>query len=301
VEGSKHNLDQLILGTAQLGMPYGIANKTGRPNQKNATQIIETAWSSGIKTFDTAQGYGNSEEVLGRAFHDLSISGDLKVISKLHPKLNHQNRDELVRSLENSLTLMGVSQLYGLLLHSEELLALWEGSLVEFAESAIKKRLVKKFGVSVYSPEAALQATEIPGIGIIQLPTNILDRRFVDAGVFELAKKKGIEVHIRSAFLQGLILLQVDEIPASLKKVTGALSHLDELCKGYSITRQQLALTYLKQEFPEAKLVFGAETAKQVTGNIDCWQKKNIVIPPEAWKQLEGLDQEILNPSLWKL
>ena len=75
----------LIIGTVQLGQAYGIANTTGQPEQQEANSIVRTAWDAGIMLFDTAQGYGNSESVLGATLRHCNATDAARIITKLAP------------------------------------------------------------------------------------------------------------------------------------------------------------------------------------------------------------------------
>ena len=107
----KEVADRLALGTAQLGMPYGIANRTGKPDLAAARSIVDTAWDAGIRYFDTAQAYGDSESVLGQALENR----DAAIITKLPPKL-----ENVSQHLRESLRRLGRATIWGVLLHREE-------------------------------------------------------------------------------------------------------------------------------------------------------------------------------------
>ena len=186
----------LVLGTAQFGSNYGIANagKTGRPDQIAVDAIVQDAWGNGIREFDTAQGYGKSEQALGEALSKLGVSTDALIISKFDPALDHLDRGVLSNALDESLSRLGVTSLYGMMLHREELLSLWDKGLSRILHDFVLSGRVKYIGVSVYSPGRAIQALNTEGIDIVQLPTNILDRRFEIAGVFQLAEKKNKKI-----------------------------------------------------------------------------------------------------------
>ena len=111
---------RLVLGTAQLGMPYGIANSTGQPDFETAVAIIKTAWECGIREFDTAQAYGESEAVLGRALSSLGIANDVRIITKLDPKLDPHQGQDIKRAVDRSLERLQLPCLFGLMLHREE-------------------------------------------------------------------------------------------------------------------------------------------------------------------------------------
>jgi spore coat polysaccharide biosynthesis protein SpsF len=67
-------------------MQYGIANVRGKPTEGEALEIVNAAWTHGMRFFDTAQAYGDSKKVLGRAFRSLGFADQVKVVSKLSPE-----------------------------------------------------------------------------------------------------------------------------------------------------------------------------------------------------------------------
>ena len=291
---------RLVLGTAQLGLPYGIANKTGRPNQAVATAIIRETWNQGIREFDTAQAYGDSEEVLGKALAELGLSQKVKIISKFDPNLDHLNASALSRALDKSLQRLGVRNLYGIMLHREEMLSLWDKGLGKILQAFVLSGRVEKIGISVYSPEKAIQALNTEGIDIVQLPTNILDRRFENAGVFKLADEKRKTIYIRSVFLQGLILMNPEGIPEKMHFARPVIEKIESLSNDFGLSRQEIALGYIKSEMPNAHVIFGAETPSQVRENMTAWQKET---PKSLGNKVRTIfatvDEQILNPVLW--
>lgn len=290
----------LVLGTAQLGFPYGVANKAGRPDRATATAIVREAWENGIEEFDTAQVYGDSESTLGKALGELGLSQKVKIISKFDPNADHLNAQAISRSLDQSLQRLGIQSLYGIMLHREELLPIWHQGLSEILHDLILSRKVEKIGVSVYSPDNGIQALNTAGIDMIQLPTNILDRRFESAGVFQLADQKKKQIYIRSVFLQGLLLIDPEEIPANMAFARPVLKKLESLSSDLGLTKQEIALGYLKSEMPNAHIIFGAETQNQVKENVITWQKK---VPESLVNQIKAffpdVGEHILNPVLW--
>ena len=290
----------LVLGTAQLGLSYGIANKTGVPKQAMATAIIHEAWENGIEEFDTAQAYGNSEIVLGKALAELGLSQKAKIISKFDPNLDHLSAPAMSRSLDQSLQRLGIQRLYGIMLHREELLSFWHKGLSEILHDLVLSRKVEKIGVSVYSPDNAIQALNTEGVDMVQLPTNILDRRFENAGVFQLADQNKKQIYIRSIFLQGLLLMNPEEIPANMVFTRPLLEKLESLSKYLGISHQEMALCYIKKNIPNAKVIFGADIPSHVKDNCACWRKNS---PPSLIPLVRDLfaqiDERVLNPALW--
>ncbi len=290
----------LLLGTAQLGMPYGIANKDGQPDQQRVNDLIREAWERGIRQFDTAQGYGVSEEVLGKAFHQLGYSEEALVITKFDPSVDHLDAKAMSRALDKSLQRLRVPALFGMMLHREDMLGLWDNGLGKILMGFVAMGKVKHTGVSLYSPDKALDALDIEDIDMVQIPVNILDRRFEKAGVFELADEKKKRLYLRSVFLQGLILMSGEEIPERMKFTRPVIEQIGALADQMGLRRDELALGYLRQKMPRAYVIFGAESPKQVRRTIECWEKKiqqDIVTSVEH--EFVNVDQAIVRPDLW--
>lgn len=296
-----HDHSRLVLGTAQLGMPYGIANKSGQPDGRLATAIVEAAWKGGIQQFDTAQGYGDSESVLGQALHDLCISDQAKVISKLDPSLDYTDSEAVEQSIYGSLNNLRISCLHGLMLHREEIIDHFNEGIIDTLNKLVKKGLISNIGISVYSPDRAIQAMKYEAIKLIQLPANILDHRFLKSGVFDYAEERKTIIYIRSIFLQGLILLNAPELPEKMKFAQSILNDLEVFCRKNSLDRKALAISYIKCKYPNSNVLFGAETAQQVKDNILDW---DFNIDDELMCMIEerysNVDENIISPVLWK-
>lgn len=290
----------LVLGTVQFGFHYGVANKIGQPDQMAVTEIIRTAWDQGVREFDTAQDYGASEEVLGFAFTQLGIAKEAKVISKINPDIDHNDLGAMSDALDGSLRKLGVPCLEGLMLHQEGMLSQWHEGLGDILKGFVASGKVKRIGISVYSPAKALEAIHVDGMDLIQVPSNILDRRFEKHGIFELACQKKKQIYIRSVFLQGLILMDIEDLPASMSSGRPVLEKINILSSELGLTRQELALGYLKARMPQAKLIIGVDTAHQVMANVMAWRndfpEKHQTRVAETF---DLVDEKILNPALW--
>jgi aryl-alcohol dehydrogenase-like predicted oxidoreductase len=289
----------LALGTAQLGMKYGVANQIGYLNSEQALELIHTAWMHGISKFDTAQAYGKSEEVLGACLRQLDIKNP-KIYSKYSPNVDHTDANLLSKLLDSSLEILGVETLAGLTLHREELLSLWNKSLGGILNGFKQDGRIQSIGISVYSTDLAIEALKKKDIDYIQIPTNVLDRRFEVARIAEIAAENGKHIQIRSIFLQGLILMDRARIPDGLGAVVPYLDMIDRLCKEYEISRIQLSIAYIRESFPNATLVLGAERVSQIEQNIDNY-KLDIAehIVHEVKTRFNNVPELLLNPSKW--
>jgi aryl-alcohol dehydrogenase-like predicted oxidoreductase len=297
---NKTDEERLVLGTAQLGMRYGIANKLGQPDLRAAEAIVEAAWEGNVREFDTAQSYGVSEKVLGSVLRRLGIGEQARIISKLNPELDHLTPSTLRAALERSLENLGISELYGIMLHREELLELWDKGLGEIFSNCVAAGLAENIGVSIYSPQKALDALEIQGVNIIQIPSNILDRRFERAGIFQAAERKSKQIYTRSVFLQGLLLMDPDDLPSSMGFACQTLRTFASLCEKANVSKPHLALGYVREVYHKAKILFGAETPDQVKTDIKNWGfplSQGII--QEAQEVFQEVEQKILDPSLW--
>lgn len=291
---------QLVLGTAQLGMAYGIANRAGKPDQITANAIVRAAWENHICEFDTAQGYSSSEEVLGIALKAIGAAARANIITKIHPSANLDDRASIRRLLEESATRLGCRKLYGVMLHDEALLDSWEHGLGEMMSEMVDEGITETLGVSIYSPERALQAIEAEKISLIQIPTNILDRRFEDAGVFEAAESKGKTIYVRSVFLQGLILLAASDLPPGMKHAASVINKITELSKWIGLSPMEIAMAFVQTAYPNVKLVIGAETPEQVRQNVsiagNTLGADQISIIKETFRNVAS---DLLNPACW--
>ncbi len=289
--------DRLVLGTVGLGMAYGISNKIGKPDLNSACDIVKTAFDQGITRFDTAQAYGDSEGVLGRVFDKLKVAGKAKVYSKLHPHLDCCNQEAIRRSVEDSLSKIGIEQLEGLLLHHEDQLCFWDKGLGEVLQGLVTQGKAKSIGASFYTPQKALAALDMDTIDMLQVPANILDQRFEDKGVFKKAQERDKKIFVRSIFLQGLLLMPLDRVPELMKHALPFLQKVERMAQVMNMTRHELVLGYAAQQWPNSFVLFGAEDSKQVLDNARAFLPKAVLkFDKNIFK---NVPENILNPDLW--
>lgn len=285
---------KIALGTVQFGLKYGVANTGGRVTEDTAKEILDLAGELGVDTLDTASAYGTSEQVLGRICID-----DFKVISKLPPGIDHLEKPAnwAKRCLDQSLNNLGAQSLYGLLLH-RPLDLLKENGLELFDALVDIKRqgLVEKIGISVYGPDdlGKLAAFDFD---LVQAPMNILDRRLKSSGWLEKLSKNGTEVHIRSAFLQGLLLMPEAQRPDHFNPWRNVLSEYDAWVAGQQITKLQACLGYLNSHPEIDKIVVGVDTPGQLREIASAIRLHTPTVP----ESIQTDDLNLINPGLWKL
>ncbi len=286
---------KLALGTAQFGMQYGVANFTGQPSENEVKEMLRIARLHGINTLDTAVSYGDCEERLGR----IGVS-NWKIISKL-PTLtgNFTNiYDEVRVAVKESLVRLGVERIYGLLLHQPEQLLEKNGSAIFRALEQVKiDGLVHKIGISLYNPSSLDMYLQDFNLEIVQLPFNPFDQRVVLSGWADRLKSLGIELHVRSIFLQGLLLMHQNKRPEKFDRWSSMWNRWDEWLHDMNITSLQACLSFATS-FPQIdRIVIGVENTNQLLEIIEGAQIKTIVVPDE----FKSDDLDLINPSNWRL
>ena len=294
-------LSTLMLGTAQFGLNYGIANKSGQPSYEAVLDILTAAHEGGINCFDTAPTYGTSEEVLGRALAELSLKDKFIAITKVRSMADdfssQQAADEFVEeSLTNSLRRLGLDVLPICLFHAE--------NNFRYVESLLKLRdkgLVRHIGSSVITPPATEKIISSGHAEALQIPTNILDHRFTHAGLLEDAQRHGIAVFVRSVYLQGLALIPEDEIPEDIAAVIPVRRQLQTLAREAGLGMEELAVRYVLSLPGFTCAVVGMETVQQVQHNVSLFSKAPL--EPALVQAIEEivpiLPDNILKPNMW--
>lgn len=275
---------ELILGTVQLGLPYGINNQTGLPSLETSLKILSEAKDGGINSLDTAEAYGRSLEVIKVA----SASGlKFRIFTKVKPETLD------IRSyVEKLLTDLNIQSLEGLSQHAAY--SAYNSEQIRELLQLRSEGIINKLGVSVYTNEEAIQASSMSEIDIVQLPFNLLDGWNQRADALKTLKKKNKIVHIRSVFLQGLFFKQ--EPFAVLKE---PLSHLRKLGDTWPGGLSQMAIDYVKQNIFIDGVLIGAETSEQVRTNCSLWNSNQGVAPCPSFGLLSEEAVKALDPRTW--
>lgn len=286
---------KLALGTAQFGLSYGVANQCGKVPQEVVKQLLKNARNSGINTLDTAIAYGDSEKVLG-----LQNLQGFSVISKL-PKIPSDClniADWVEQQVQTSLSRLGVDSLDALLLHHPiQLLETGGEKLYKTMIDLKGQGLVNRIGVSVYGPDELKDLIDRFYFDIVQAPMNIFDRRMETAGFLSLLKNSGVEVHIRSVFLQGLLLMTEDKIPLYFKPWAELLRAYHNWLHEYNLSPLQACLSYLNQNPDINRIIVGVDNIQQLKEIITANDSAALDIP----YFLQSINEDLINPSRWKL
>jgi len=284
---------RLALGTVQFGLNYGVANKHGQVSFDDAKSILELAKDNGIDTLDTAIVYGDSEQRLG----EIGING-WNVVSKL-PATPDDCGDIyswVVSSVQQSLKRLGQKSIYGLLLHKPEQLYQPGGDRIYLALQKLKKDgLIHKFGASIYSPDELDLLEHNFKLDIIQAPFNIFDRRLTKSGWLAKLHNQGVEIHVRSIFLQGLLLMPSSERPNKFNKWHSLWNIWDTWLKDSDITPLQACTQYVLSFKEIQKVVVGVDNIQQLADIVHASKGELPFIP----ENICCADNDLVNPSRW--
>ncbi len=282
----------MILGTAQLGLNYGISNSTGQPSIDQAREILEIAHFHGVKILDTAFAYGASENVLGEL-----NKNRFEIISKL-PDLSKieftEDYKEISNCLQRTLENTKQKQLHAYLLHTIDNLnfngeSLWR-KLQEFKDQGI----TKKIGYSLYSPEQLDTYFDQYKPDIVQIPMNILDREFQKSGWLKRLKDNGVEIHVRSVFLQGLLLMRYEEQIVKFPQYKNTWDLLKNELSLFEGSSLDYCLGFIKGVEEVDEIVIGANSARELKEIMASQAMFN-----SAPIELASSDEKLIYPSNW--
>ena len=285
-EKNGYKISELTLGTVQLGIPYGINNKSGMPSYDKSANILQTAIDGGIVSFDTAKGYGESEAVLGRFFSHNNAEKTLITKVEFYKETPSEVKDSLFNKVKDSIKVLGVSRLPLLLLHSEAYLDTYGKTLTDALTELKAEGLVQSVGIS-FSDKSKLQKLTNPEIfDSVQIPANMFDNKEILNGSIKTLSDLGIAVYVRSVYLQGLFFMDTSSIPQKIKSAASALDKLHKLASDNNISMAALALSYMRGIDGITSLVLGCETSKQLTESLSLFN-----MPPLAAGVLDRINE----------
>ena len=284
----------IALGSAQFGLSYGVANVAGKVGFSEALKIRDAALAHNVDTVDTAVTYGNSEDALG------SIGVDhFKVVTKL-PSLPENISDIhgwVHAEIKASLKRLKKKMLYGVLIHDPRSLFGDHAHEIVYALEKLKaSSIVSKIGVSVYNPADLEYISKVMNLDLVQAPFNIVDRRLVTSGWLEMLADRGVEVHTRSSFLQGLLLLPRDKIPKKFEIWSALWDSWHQELANNGLDPIEECLGYVLSVSQVNRVVVGVETAAQFEEIMSAVKSNKILTD---WSSLMCDDERLINPSSW--
>jgi len=284
---------KLMIGSAQFGLDYGIACGKRVP-EAEALDILSFAYNNGVCWIDTASSYNVAESVIGKS----SCKEYFNIVTKIYLDAGRIPPEMMEKIILNSLHKLGVKSIYGLVIHDPNDFISDRGKKVFSNLCAFKDRgLVKKIGASVSTPDQAENIIDRFDIDIVQIPNNILDNRFAKKGTIKLLKDRGIEVHARSIFLQGLLLMNPNGIDKYFDNITDRLYEIKKFAEDNTISVRRMAIQHAKDLKEIDRVIVGVDNLiqfKEVLIDFETDQKTE-------FKEFYIDDESILNPSMWRL
>ena len=288
-------MSKIALGTVQFGIDYGVNSVAGQVSSKEVKKIFSYAHSTNIGLLDTAPAYGNSEKILGR----VNVS-NFKVVTKTRHfdslEINNNDVKLLNNDFHHSLKDLKQDSVYGVLVHNaDDLLKPGSEKLFDQLKELKQAEKIVKIGVSVYDHIQLQSILDNFDIDLVQLPFNILDRRMIDNGVLATLRSKGVEVHARSVFLQGLLLMSEQDRPDKFNRWSGLWGIWHEWLNDNQITALEVAIRHAISMPEISKVLVGVDNVDQLKEIVTASSGVLPNIPDEMFTN----DIDLLNPSNW--
>ena len=284
-------MNRIVLGGAQLGLPYGILNGGETLSREEVARILDTAVDHGIDSIDTAIAYGQSESIIGE-----TSQNRFNIISKLPPlPVDISNVSEWVHSqVQGSLSRLKCTSLDALLLHRpQDLIGAQGVELYAAIESLMAEKMIDRFGVSIYSPDDLEGIIGTFDIHVVQAPLNVFDRRIL--GVTNRLSVLNIEVHVRSVFLQGVLIANPKDRPQRFEPWSEHFALFDEWVRSSGVSAMACCMGFALQQPGIAKLVIGTTSAKSLDEIMNSIPNSVLEVPTHLQSSVE----QLIDPRFW--
>jgi aryl-alcohol dehydrogenase-like predicted oxidoreductase len=294
--------DRIVLGTAQWGLVYGIANRTGVPAPAAIARILARARDAGITTLDTARAYGQSEAILGELVGE---DPGWTIVTKI-PPLGLEGADAVAaadatrRAMDASLGALRRVRLDAVLLHDPGDRTVAAGAAWRVLCEGRASGVIGRLGISARNPAEAIRALDAEDVDVVQVAMSLFDSRLVRAHFVERARAAGKHVFIRSVFLQGVAHLSPDALAPHLEPLRPVLAAIARWAQPRHMTPAEACLLYVRDTCP-LPVVLGMETEAQLEANIRTWARSELA-PAELADlaaQVPDLPEAVVDPSKW--
>ena len=289
------NNKKIIIGTAQYGLNYGVSNISGKTDEQEVKKILQYGKKNNLNYLDTSSHYGGAETLLGK----LNIA-NWKVTTKYKTEEILVEKGKILKNLikliEKSKKKLGVNKIYCILLHNPELILTRYGNeLYRSLQKAKSLGLISNFGYSIYNFSSLKKICKKFKPDIIQCPYNIFDRRLVIKDYLNFLKREGIEIHARSVFLQGLLLMPLKKLPKFHRKWKNLFYKWENWLSKNKLDPVEACLNFALQTKEIDKFVLGFNNLIHLKQILKTKVKRKIIFP----KYIMSNDKKLINPNLW--
>jgi len=289
------SLPPLALGTVQFGLRYGF-NPAPAPAGEEVAAILRFAWEEGIDTLDTAPAYGDAEL---RVAEFMPAQARFRIVTKLPAARGPVDAGAARRSALESAARLGGRPLEALLAHhAPDLLAPGGEALFAAMERLRAEGVVRRLGVSVYDAATLRAVLGAYPLDIVQLPLNVLDQRLLLDGSLALVAGRGVEVHVRSVFLQGVLLAAPAELPPALAALRAPLERFRAAAGRAGLSCAAAALAFVARCAGVARLVVGVNSLAQLRANVGAYAEAARAAPFDA-SALAANEVPAVDPRSW--
>lgn len=291
---------ELGVGTVQFGLDYGVSNASGKVAEAEVRDILALAEKNRVLLLDTAAAYGDSETVLGRC---LQRGHPFRVVTKTIPLRSLSAADDppiaVREGVSRSLDRLAQDTVYGLLVHhASDLLGPYGDVVWGILEQAKNNGQVTKIGSSVYEGVEIDALLDRYPLEIVQMPLNVFDQRLLTGGQLQRLKDRGVEVHARSVFLQGLLLMEPAAAPAWFEPVRQHLVTWRSALDSRGLSPARGALAFVRSLTEVDVVLTGVESAAQLAVNIENFAAAPVDMD---FNPFALNDERFVNPSCWRL
>ncbi|MCE6988561.1 aldo/keto reductase [Dyadobacter sp. CY323] len=304
---NQYKVSKLALGTVQLGMDYGIANRQGAPSVADAHALLAASVRNGINSFDTSPTYGSSEDVLGGYLAGVEKE-DLFIVSKFKYDADRAVDLEKVWKevrliVGQSLERLGIGKLPLVLYHkgAAESIEQVKEVVPELLNRLKHENLIAHGGISLYYSSEADHLLDDDAFEALQIPLNVLDQAIIANGTLRSLHEKGKLIMIRSVFLQGLFWKDPGGLTGKLSAAAPFLNRLNELAADSDLSVAELAFSFIRDLDAVDSLVIGAENIGQVEANLRLLNAPilSAELRAELLKLSINVPIEVITPALW--
>lgn len=301
-------ISKITLGTAALGMDYGISNTNGQPTLTQARDVFHTALDHKITCWDTARHYGNAEERIGEVLQDQPEREAIQVVTKFRISTENLHDIRLVRaevfsSVVASLKAMRRSKVFTALFHKrpDQPMDAIRKVLPGIIGNLKEEGLIDLGGISVYHPGEVQDIIDLPEVDAIQLPINVFDHR-LRADVLKALEQDNKILFARSVFLQGLFFMDPERLTGNLVVAKPFLRRLHELCQEADMDIATLCFSYVRDLPGVSSVVFGAVNPSEVAGNAALLNTRQL---EQSYREkikllFSEVPEFLTTPGLWK-